>query len=36
MNTAAILADPAVLRLEKIVAEKNSLTIVVSSVQRQA
>lgn len=36
MNTVAILADPAVLRLEKIVAEKSSLTIVVSSVQRQA
>lgn len=36
MNTAAILADPAVLRLEKIVAEKSCLTIIVSSVQRQA
>ncbi len=36
MNTAAILADPAVLRLEKIVAEENCLTIVVSSIQRSA
>lgn len=36
MNNAAILPDPAVLRLENIVVEKSSLTIFVCSVQRRA
>lgn len=35
MNTKTLLADPAVLRLEKIVAEKSSLTIFVKSIQKQ-
>jgi len=35
MDTKTLLADPAVLRIEKIVAEKSSLIIFVSSVQKQ-
>ena len=35
MNTKTLLADPAVLRLEKIVAEKTSLIIFMKSVQKQ-
>lgn len=35
MDTKTLLADPAVLRIEKIVAEKSSLTIFISSVQQQ-
>ena len=34
MDTKTLLADPAVLRIEKIVAEKSSLIIFVSSVQK--
>lgn len=35
MDTKTLLADPAVLKIEKIVAEKSSLTIFVRSVQKQ-
>ena len=36
MITKTLLADPAVLHIEKIVAEKSSLTIFMKSVQKQA
>ena len=36
MTTRTLLADPAVLHIEKIVAEKSSLTIFMKSVQNQA
>jgi transposase len=36
MTTKTLLADPAVLQIEKIVAEKSSLTIFMKSVQKQA
>ena len=36
MTTKTLLADPAVLRVEKIVAEKSSLIIFMKSVQKQA
>lgn len=36
MITKTLLADPAVLQIEKIVAEKSSLIIFMKSVQRQA
>jgi transposase len=35
MNTKTLLADPAVLRIEKTVAEKSSLIIFMKSVQKQ-
>ena len=35
MDTKTLLADPAVLRIEKIVAEKSSLIIFMKSVQKQ-
>ena len=36
MNTKTLLADPAVLQIEMIVAEKSSLTIFMKSLQKQA
>jgi transposase len=35
MDTKTLIADPAVLQIEKIVSEKSSLTIFVNSVQKQ-
>jgi len=36
MDTKTLIADPAVLQIEKIVSQKSSLTIFVKSVQKQA
>ena len=35
MDTKTLIADPTVLKIEKIIAEKSSLTIFVKSVQKQ-